>query len=86
MAMSLDETMVASGSVDGRIILWNIKEGKMIGEPWNGHAAPVRCLDWSPNSREIASGLQDGTIRRWNLDTGHQIRPTLETGHGWVTQ
>jgi WD40 repeat protein len=70
--------------VDGRIRLWNIKEGKMIGEPWDGHGAPVRCLDWFPNSREIANGSQDGTIRRWNLDTGHQIGPTLETGHGWV--
>src|SRR6201747_1812046 len=57
--------------------------------PWSaihgrGHSAPMRCLDWSPNAREIASGSQDGTIRRWNPNIGRQIAPPIETGHGWV--
>ena len=56
----------------------------MIGDPWERHAAPVRCLDWSPNGLEIASGSEDGTVRRWNPDTGRQIGPTIETGHDWV--
>ncbi|KAJ8591900.1 WD40 repeat-like protein, partial [Rhizopogon salebrosus TDB-379] len=34
--------------------------------------------------REIASGSQDGTIRRWNPNTGRQIAPPIETGHGYV--
>jgi WD40 repeat protein len=84
MAVSPDETMVVCGSVDGRLRLWNIKEGSMIGEPWKGHDAGVRCLDWSPNMPEIASGSQDGTIRRWNPDTGRQIAPPIKTRHGWV--
>jgi WD40 repeat protein len=44
----------------------------------------VRCLDWSPNTREVASGSDDGAIRRWNPNTGRQIAPPIETGHGWV--
>jgi WD40 repeat protein len=54
----------------------------MIGDPWEGHVVPVRCLDWSPDALEIASGSLDGTIRRWNPDTGRQIAPP--TTHGWV--
>jgi WD40 repeat protein len=79
-----DETIVVSGCVDGGIRLWNIKEGSMIGEPWEGHTAAVRCLDWSPNALEIASGSEDGTIRRWNPDTGRQIAPPIRTSHFWV--
>jgi WD40 repeat protein len=84
MAVCPDQTMVVSGSADGRLRLWNVKEGGAVGDPWEGHSAPVRCLDWSPNTREIASGSEDGTIRRWNPNTGRQIAPPIETGHDWV--
>jgi len=76
--------MVVSVSIDGRLRLWNIKEGKMVGDPWEMHTAAARCLDWSPNDLEIASASQDSTVRRWNPDTGRQIGPTIETGHEWV--
>jgi WD40 repeat protein len=84
MAVCPDETMVVSGSGDGRLLLWNVEEGSVVGDPWEGHSAPVRCLDWSPNARDIASGSQDGTIRRWDPNAGRQIAPPIETGHGWV--
>ncbi|KAJ8597823.1 WD40 repeat-like protein [Rhizopogon salebrosus TDB-379] len=84
MAVCPDHSMVVSGSVDGRLRLWNVEEGGAVGDPWEGHSARVRCLDWSPNTREIASGSHDGTIRRWNPNTGRQIAPPIETGHGVV--
>jgi WD40 repeat protein len=84
MAVCPDETMVVSGSADGRLRLWNVKEGSMVGNPWGRHSAPVTCLDWSPDIREIASGSEDGTVRRWNPDTGLQIAPPIKTGHGRV--
>jgi WD40 repeat protein len=88
IAVSPDETMVVSGSGDGKLRLWNVKEGSMVGDPWEGHNhnVPVRCLDWSLNAGEIASGSEDGTIRRWNPDTGQQVGLTspMETGHAWV--
>ncbi|KAG2742134.1 WD40 repeat-like protein [Suillus brevipes Sb2] len=84
IAVSPDETMVVCGSADGRLRLWNIKEGSMVGEPWEGHDAAVRCLHWSPDALEIASGSQDGTIRRWNPNTGRQLAPPIKTSHGWV--
>jgi WD40 repeat protein len=82
MAKSPDETLVISGSADGGLRLWNIEEGRMVSDPWEGHDGPVNCLDWSPNTLEIASGSQDGTIRRWNPDTGRQIAPLIKTSHG----
>jgi WD40 repeat protein len=78
MAVCPDETMVVSGSSDGRLRLCNMKEGSVVGDLWEGYSAPVRWLDWSPN---VASGLQVGTIRRWNPNTGRQVAPPRETGH-----
>jgi WD40 repeat protein len=87
LAVSADQTKVVSGGsgVDGRLLLWNMKEGGVVGDPWEGHCDAVRCLDWSPNTREIVSGSEDDTIRRWNPNTGRQIAPPIyETGHGYV--
>jgi len=75
--------MVVSGSIDGRLQLWNLKEGRVVGDPLEDHEDDVQCLDWSPNGLEMASGSLDGTVRRRNTDTGRQIGPTIETG-GWV--
>ncbi|KAG2059904.1 WD40 repeat-like protein [Suillus hirtellus] len=84
MVMSSDESMVVSGSVDGRLRLWNIRKGSLVRNPWEGHDDVVWCINWSPNGQEIASGSRDGTIRRWNPGTGRQIAPPIETGHGMV--
>ncbi|KAG2049040.1 WD40 repeat-like protein [Suillus hirtellus] len=46
LAVSLDETMVLSGSLDGRLWLWNIKKGRMVGDPWEGHNGQVRDSKW----------------------------------------
>jgi WD40 repeat protein len=79
MTVSLDETMVVSGSVDGRIWLWNRNNGKIVGDPWEGHNAAVTCLDWSPKAQQVANASADGTVRRWNPDTGQQIAPPIQT-------
>jgi hypothetical protein len=34
MAVSPDETMVVSGSLDARVWLWNRNDGKIVGDPW----------------------------------------------------
>ena len=80
VTLSPDGTMVASGSADWRVRLLTVKEGRVLGDPLEGHKNAVWCLDWSPNGLEIASGSQDGTARRWNPDTGRQIGPPIETG------
>ncbi|KAJ8584199.1 WD40 repeat-like protein [Rhizopogon salebrosus TDB-379] len=84
MAVCPDETMVVSGSANGRLRLWNVKEGNMVGDPWGRHGNSVTCLDWSPNAQEVATGSEDGTIRRWNPNTGRQITPPIENGHSRV--
>lgn len=84
IAMCPDETMIATGSTDGRIRLWNMRRGSVVGDSWEGHEDAVRCLDWCTNGLEIASGSGDGTIRRWNPHIGRQIAAPMQAGHGLV--
>ncbi|KAJ8588426.1 WD40 repeat-like protein [Rhizopogon salebrosus TDB-379] len=61
LAVSPDQTMVVSGTGDGRLGLWNVKEGGVGGDPWESDSCPVTCLDWSPNAQEVANGSEDET-------------------------
>jgi WD40 repeat protein len=78
MAVSLDGLKVVGACGDGKVRLWNIKEGSLVGQPWEGNNDRVLCLDWSPNGAEVAGGSQDGTIRRWNTTTGQYIGPPIK--------
>ncbi|KAG2742146.1 WD40 repeat-like protein [Suillus brevipes Sb2] len=86
IAVSPDGLMVAGACGDGRVRLWNIKEGSLVGQPWEGNNDQVRCrcLDWSPNGAEVAGGSEDGTIRRWNTSTGRQIALPIRGSGEWI--
>ncbi len=78
IAISPDSKILASGSWDNTIKLWNLATGEQI-RTLQGHSDPVISIAISPDGDTLASGSRDNTIKLWNLATGEQIR-TLE-GH-----
>ena len=78
VSFSPDGQLLASGSFDQTIKLWNLETGE---EPrtLKGHSKNVRSVSFSPDGTTLASGSDDQTIKLWNLETGEAIR-TLE-GH-----
>jgi len=78
IAVSPDGLIVVGDCEDGEVRLWNIKEGSLIGQPWEGNNDRMWCFDWSPNGAEVAGGFEDGTIRRRNPGTGRQIAPPIK--------
>jgi WD40 repeat protein len=72
--------MIASGSDDQTVRLWDTSTGAQIGDALVGHSRFVTCLVFSPDGRMIASGDGDGTVRLWDESTGAQIGDAL-TGH-----
>jgi len=82
VAFSPDERLLASGSSDKTIKLWNVETGKCI-RTLTGHADSVYSVAFSPDGRYLASGSWDKTIKLWDVGTGECIR-TLEGHKGYV--
>jgi WD40 repeat protein len=63
---SPDSRVIASAGLSDRIVaLWDVDQGRLIGEPLSGHTALVRALAFSADGRWLAS-LGDGDgIKIW---------------------
>ncbi|GAX42837.1 protein kinase [Tolypothrix sp. NIES-4075] len=86
IAISPDGQLIASGSNDNNIKLWQLTSGKLLRDfnRWfSGHSSMVDSLAFSPDGKLLASGSWDDTIKLWQVNTGKQI--STFTGHSnWV--
>ncbi len=71
-AISANGQVLASGSQDRTIVVWNAFTGKL-ERTLKGHKDTVRSLAMSADGRILASGSGDTTIKLWNLPTGKLI-------------
>ena len=74
--------LLASGSEDRTIKLWNLATGKQI-RTLAGHSDYVRTVAISSDGQTLVSGSDDKIIKLWNLNAGQEIR-TLFGHSGYV--
>lgn len=72
IVISPDSQVIASGSADTTIKIWNLETGKLICTfgshlTWGAHKAGIVSLAFSPIAQTLASSSSDGTIKLWNL-------------------
>jgi WD40 repeat protein len=79
VAVSPNGRILASGSGDRTIILWDLETGQPLRPPLDGHRGAVYGLAFSPDGKNLASGSQDHTIILWDVATGRQLGKL--TGH-----
>jgi WD40 repeat protein len=79
LAWAPDGTVLASGSTDYSICLWNTESGEQL-QTMKGHTSPVVNLAWAPDGKTLASTSADKTVRLWDTRSGEQRR--LFKGHG----
>jgi hypothetical protein len=68
VAFSPDSSILASGSWDNTIVLWDVKTRKAIGEFLTGHRGEVNSVSFSPDGSILASGSRDQTVVLWDTD------------------
>jgi WD40 repeat protein/uncharacterized caspase-like protein len=79
VAYSPDGKILASGSLDKTIKLWDVASGQEI-LTISGHGNGVRSVAFSPDGKTLASASDDATIKLWDVLTGKNLRTFL--GHG----
>lgn len=76
--------ILASGSKDQTIVLWDMARREPLGPPLAGHTDRVSRVAFSPDGKILASASRDKTIRLWEVESRQPLGEAL-TGHSdWV--
>ena len=78
LAFTSDSKLLASGSVDKTIVLWNPATGNQL-RSLKGHTGTVNSIAFSVDDKQLASGSADNSIKIWDVATGRE-KQTM-TGH-----
>ncbi|MDA0919677.1 MAG: WD40 repeat domain-containing protein [Planctomycetota bacterium] len=73
-ALSLDESLLAVGQPDGKVLLIDVQKKATIAT-FAGHSQPPNCLVWSRDSRKLftAGGYGDRELLSWDVRLKKQI-------------
>jgi WD40 repeat protein len=73
LAFSGDSRLLAIGTMEGSVILWDTRSGGRI-RTLSKYEEFVRVVTFSPDGRMLASADNEGTIRVWETATGTERR------------
>ena len=73
VAFSSDAKVLASGSGDHTIKLWDVASGREL-RTLSGHSSDVNSVAFSPDGKLLASGSGDKTIKLWDVASGRELR------------
>ncbi|MGH9971214.1 MAG: caspase family protein [Pyrinomonadaceae bacterium] len=73
IAFSADGKMLATGSTDHTIKLWDVATGREL-RTLTGHSDGIGAVAFSVNGKTLASAGLDNTIKSWDVATGRELR------------
>ena len=72
IAYSPDGSLIATGSWDTKVKLWDTKSGFLI-RTLSGHTGLVKSLAFTPDGQALLTASYDDTLKLWNVATGQVI-------------
>ncbi|KAJ7461763.1 WD40 repeat-like protein [Mycena galericulata] len=84
LEFSPDGALLAAGDSSGRIVLFDVKEKKMITARWSFHSARVNSLSWTSDSQHCASGSLDTHVYVWSVANPSRNIALKNAGPGGV--
>ena len=79
LSVSTDGNFIALGMKEGTIILFDVRQEKIISR-LRAHTALVKSLNFTPDSETLVSTSNDGTARFWKVATGQLALTLLQRG------
>lgn len=75
MAFSPDDQLLATGTADGSVYIWNTQpaSSSVPLHELRGHKSKVNSVAFSPNGLFLASASDDMTVRVWNVKNGKKL-------------
>ena len=75
-----DGKRVATGDMDGNVMLWDAADGKPLWANPGRHAARVLTVAFAPDGAVVATGSEDNSARVWDAATGAPRVPPIRVG------
>ncbi|BCB74948.1 hypothetical protein GCM10022251_54510 [Phytohabitans flavus] len=85
MQLSPDGRLLATGSSNGHLEVWNARTGHLVHKlPYGPGGSSISGARFSPDSNTLAAGGDGRTVRFWSMNDGRQVGPTLTGFAGTV--
>ena len=72
-AFSTDGTKFLTGSVDGKVRLWDVGSGKEI-QTFTGSVGEIYAVAFSPDGKGVLASSGDRTVRFWDVENGDALK------------
>ncbi len=81
LAFSSDDSLLACGSSDGTLALWESRSGRML-HVMQASGSAIGGLAFADADRRLYSGGEDGYVRAWDTQSGRKLAEFAVPGGG----